>query len=901
MRQLLTGAEIFVECLEKLGVNIIFGYPGGPILDIYDKLINHSTIKHILVRHEQGATHMAEGYAKITGKVGVVLVSSGPGVTNTVTGIADAFKDSIPIIVFAGQVPYKSMGRDNFQEVDSVEITKKITKKNFRVTCADDFGKIIYEAFSVASSGKPGPVLVEMPANILKEKCEFEHPELIEEQAKAVDGNLILKAAEILSSATRPILIIGGGVINAKATDELRSFAEKNNIPVIMTLHGLGSIPASSELCLGMLGAYGTYQANQAVSNCDVMVGIGLRFDNRATSAVKEFSPHSYKIHIDIDGTNFNKNIDTNLTIPGDAKDALQQLSAALRKKPDTSSWLKEIGVWKHEWRKDYPLTHQKPGGALRAAQVIEKISERTKGDAIMVTDVGQFQMITAQHYQFEYPRTQITSGGLGTMGFALPAAIGVAFARPQRRIICVNGDGGIQMNMQELTTAKIHHLPIIVIIINNHSLGMVRQVQGMFFTEAYEATDLENPNFVKILEGFDYKTFYTNKLSEVDDILNEAFSIQGEPVGIVFDVLKEDLLFPIVPASSPLSDMIVGTTDVLEVQKIKEEIIESLAEHNMISKANDIISFEQFNQGLINYIFAIRTREHDLIVKHARDRARGKPSVKIDPRRIKCEFNAINLFRRFCLEDHFPKTNYFDEQRMLIVMDRIPDSYSLLDEDLKKGIVNIKLIQIMGQTLAEMHNQTRNRVNRGDSFDNIAMIEQLKSPIIYDGTTTDPEELRELAKLKSLLLTNRVCFVHGDFKPNNIFANDEDFIVIDFEQAHYGDPTLDFVWLPAAYIIISFLQPEKQGEYFAAVKNYWEAYQKKTELPFDESVAMQHLGAILLARVDGILKYDYLQPRHISSALRKCAKKLILRKITNLDECLLTLTNMFKETAMLI
>jgi acetolactate synthase I/II/III large subunit len=899
MGKLLTGAEIFTECLEDLGVEIIFGYPGGAILAIYDKLFDYSTIRHILPRHEQAATHMAEGFSKATGKVGVVLVTTGPGVTNTVTGIADAFKDSVPMVVFAGQVPSTALGKDNFQEVDSVSIVKTITKKSVRVTRVEDFARTIYEAFSIAQSGRPGPVLVEMTSNILKEKCDFQQPTLVNQTAPIAQDDLISKAAEVISSSRRPVLVVGGGIISSDSEEEVREFALKNNIPVAMTLHGLGAMSSLSDLSLGMVGAFGTYQANNAVSNSDVLIGVGLRFDNRVTSSRPKFAPQAYKIHIDIDGTSFNKNIHTDLLIHSDAKHALRKLISEVIMPPRTEAWRERISNWKQDWDRDWINSLRIGDGKLRAVQFLDKLAKKTKSiDSTLVTDVGQFQMISAQHYPFNSPRSLITSGGLGTMGFSLPASIGVALSTPNTRVISVSGDGGFQMNMQELITAKIYNLPLIVIVLNNNTLGMVRQLQSLRFSEAYEATDLRNPDFVKLFQSCNYTTFHTDREDQVAGILDSAFKINDSPVGIVLDVVKEDFLFPLVPATDALHEPIVGTTERDEVQTIKSTIIESLMYHNMISSAEDIVSFESFDDGLINYVFGVRTKDKDLVIKHSKNKARGKPSVKINPKRLESEFDAINLFRRLSSQDHLPKTHYFDDKRMLLVMEMVSDTYSSLDADLKKGIVNVGVARTMGGALAKMHNDSHDKVNLSQSYDNIDMIKQLKMPFIYEGTTSDPDELKELSKLKSQLLINRSCLVHGDFKPNNIFVKGDDFKMIDFEQAHYGDNILDFVWLPAAYIVLSCLHPEKQEDYFVAVREYWKAYTDEIELPFDEELAMRHVGAIILARVDGVIKYDYLQPRRISSTLRASAKRLLLGNIKNIGGCLRDVKSGFEEVS---
>ncbi|NTV45377.1 MAG: biosynthetic-type acetolactate synthase large subunit [Chlorobiales bacterium] len=556
----LIGAEIFFECLRRENVEYIFGYPGGSLLKVYEKLHDVTDIKHILVRHEQGATHMAEGYARATGKVGVVLVTSGPGATNTVTGIANAYMDSSPIVVFTGQVPTSLIGNDAFQEADILGITRPITKYNFLVQDVKDLAPTIRKAFFLARTGRPGPVLVDMPKDVMNSKCVFEYPEKIEIRGykPTMQGHpmQIKKAAQKLKQAKRPLLYVGGGVIMSNAVKELEVFAKANNIPVAVTLQGLGAFPGESDLSLGMLGMHGTYWANQAITNCDVLVALGARFDDRVTGKTDTFSVHSYKIHIDIDPTAIDKNIKVDLPIVGDLKHVLGELSAEMDSQPDTEEWLQTI----QKWRKECPLTYEQNDGKLRAQYVVEKLYEKTKGEAVVVADVGQNQMWTAQFYKFKHPRTQISSGGLGTMGFGLPAAIGASFGVTDRPVISINGDGGIMMNIQELVTAVYNKLPLKIVVLNNSYLGMVRQWQELFHNEKYSFTDLadSNPDFVKVAEAFGCKAFSTDKPEEVDDILTKAFAINDGPVFIEFKVVREDMVFPMVPAGGSVSDMMV-------------------------------------------------------------------------------------------------------------------------------------------------------------------------------------------------------------------------------------------------------------------------------------------------------------------------------------------------------
>ncbi len=895
MGQLLTGAEILIASLKKEKVEFVFGHPGGAILDIYDKLMmDDSGIAHILVRHEQAGVHMAEGYAKATGRAGVVLVTSGPGVTNTVTGIADAFKDNIPIVVIAGQVPTSLIGKDAFQEIDALQITKSITKKQWSIRDATQLSTIIHQAFHVAKEGRPGPVLIEIPKNILTSKSDFEYDaiqgfddgDILPSENKEDTISLLQQAAEIIMQARKPVLCVGGGVINSNAAEELRELALRLHIPVAMTLHGLGAFPGSHPLSLGMLGTYGTYHANQAVSNCDVLISIGARLDNRVTSVASLFSPHSFKIHIDIDPTIINKNVPANVAIVSDAKEALHLLLKQVTGKftPTlTQPWLDKIKSWAAEC----PLRYENDRHRLRAGKVIEAISHFTQGEAILVTDVGQHQMVAAQFYRFMHPRSHITSGGLGTMGFALPAAIGASFGIKNKPVVCIMGDGGFQMNMQELVTAWIHQLPIKFVIMNNHSLGMIRQLQDLFHREVYGASDLQNPDFIQLLKGFNYPVFSADTPEEIGGALQQAFAVDQGPVGIVFNIAKEDMVYPLVPSTKSLSEMIVGTTPSEMVVRLRQDIITSLRKHDLIDSPQDILSLEHIDKGLINYIFSIRTKDKELIVKYAGDRARGKPSVRIDQKRLKNEFEAIYLYKKLCPSNHFPTTIFFDQEFNLMAMEKVPPAYILLETELREGRINTALAASLGEFLAEMHNSTRDATTIKDIINNIDMIQQIKIPFIYDNITSDPQEIEVIKALKNSLLTDKQCQVQGDFKPNNIFVRGEDFILIDFEQSYYGNPLLDFAYLPSAYLVLSFLHSEKQSAYFEAIRLFWNAYKKNILLPADEQAALQHLGVILLARVDGIIKYDFLQSNQIASILRKVAKKLILRQIPTLDWCL--------------
>ena len=554
----ISGAKIFFECLRKEKVEYIFGYPGGVVLKLYEELYDVDFLTHILARHEQGATHMAEGYAKATGKVGVVLVTSGPGATNTVTGIADAYMDSVPLVVFTGQVLTKLIGNDAFQEADIIGITRPITKHNFLVRDINDLAETIKKAFYIASTGRPGPVVVDLPKDIINGAAEFNYPDKVEIRGykPTMQGhqNQIKAAAKAIQKAKRPLLYVGGGVIIADATKELDTLARQNNLPVTMTLLGLGAFPGTDPLALGMLGMHGTYAANKAVDTCDCLVALGARFDDRVTGKVDSFSLKSYKIHVDIDPTAIDKNVIVDLPIVGDVKNVLTELINELNTPPEITEWWEQI----HFWQNDCPLYYESGDGKLRTEYVLERLSEKTKGEAVIVTDVGQHQMWTAQHYKFQHPRSIITSGGLGTMGFGVPAAIGAQFGVKDRPVISINGDGGFQMNIQELVTAVANKLPIKFIIINNSFLGMVRQWQELFHAEKYSFTDLSqsNPDFVKVAEAFGLAAFGVDKPEDVDATIDKVLAINDRPSLIEFKVEMSDMVFPMVPAGGTVADI---------------------------------------------------------------------------------------------------------------------------------------------------------------------------------------------------------------------------------------------------------------------------------------------------------------------------------------------------------
>ncbi|MCB0731579.1 MAG: biosynthetic-type acetolactate synthase large subunit [Ignavibacteriae bacterium] len=556
----MSGAEIFFEALKRENVEYIFGYPGGATLKIYEQLYDIDFLQHILVRHEQGATHMAKGYAIATGKPGVVLVTSGPGATNTVTGIADAYMDSNPLVVFTGQVATHLIGNDAFQEADIVGITRPITKHNFLVRSIEELAPTIQKAFYIATSGRPGPVVVDLPKNVIAATTNFEYPTQanIRGYKPQYTGhhNQIKKAAKIIQNAKKPLLYVGGGVIMSDGHKELKVLAKETGIPVTMTLQGLGAFPGTDKQSLGMLGMHGTYWANMAINECDCLIALGARFDDRVTGNIETFSPNSYKIHVDIDPTAIDKNVLVDLPIVGDVKHVIAGLAAEIENKPDIDAWWEQINNWKNEC----PLEYETGDGKLRTEYVIERISEKTKGEAIIVSDVGQHQMWTAQYYKFNHPRSHITSGGLGTMGFSVPAAIGAAFAEKKRPVISLSGDGGFQMNMQELITAAAYKLPVKFIILNNSFLGMVRQWQELYHAEKYSFTDLgaSNPDFTKIGEALGVKSFSTDNPDEVDKKKKKVMKYKDGPTLIEFKVVKEDMVFPMFPSEDSISDMIV-------------------------------------------------------------------------------------------------------------------------------------------------------------------------------------------------------------------------------------------------------------------------------------------------------------------------------------------------------
>lgn len=571
----ISGAEIIIESLKKEGVKHIFGYPGGVVLNIFDYLYDAKDIQLILTRHEQGAVHAADGYARATGKPGVVLVTSGPGATNTITGIATAAMDSIPLVILTGQVPTMLIGNDAFQEADIVGISRPCTKYNFLVKDVKDLTKTIREAFHIATTGRPGPVLIDLPKDATSAKTEFTWPEIdIRSYKPKYEGNkwMITQAAHHIAKAKKPLIIAGGGVILSEASRELKDFVEHTHIPVTMTLMGLGGFPGTDKLSLGMLGMHGTYSANKATQESDLLIAIGMRFDDRVTGKVDSFAPHAKVIHIDIDPTSIRKNVRVDVPIVGDVKNILTALNKEI-KETDISQWVEVRNAWLRQidsWRKEHPMEYAWSDDIIKPQFVVEKICELAKGNAIITTEVGQNQMWAAQFYQYDKPRTLLTSGGLGTMGYGFPAAIGAQLAYPDKLVIDIAGDGSIQMNIQELATAVIYKLPVKVAILNNRYLGMVRQWQELFFNERYSHTNLDVvPDFVELAHAYKAVGLRATKPSEVEPVLREAFKIK-QPVFMDFVVDWHEKVFPMVPAGAPIDHMLFDEPEKKPENKLK-------------------------------------------------------------------------------------------------------------------------------------------------------------------------------------------------------------------------------------------------------------------------------------------------------------------------------------------
>jgi len=549
----MNGAKILVESLKKEGVGAVFGYPGGQALPLFDALYG-SDLRFYLVRHEQAAAHAADGYARATGKPGVCIATSGPGATNLVTGIATAYMDSIPIVAITGQVKTFMIGNDAFQEADIIGITRPITKHNYLVKDVKDLARTVKEAFHIASTGRPGPVLIDLPSDVQLAETEFHYPHEVQirgyKPTYCGHPGQIRRAAKMIAESKRPVIYAGGGVILSGAAKELREFTEKINSPVTMTLLGLGAFPADHELSLGMLGMHGTGYANHAVQNCDMLIAIGARFDDRVTGKIDEFAPHAKIIHIDIDPSAISKSVAVDLPIVGDVKCVLGELLKIVHR-PHDKEWTDKIV----EWKEKHPLNYKRDD-KLRPQYVIEQICEATKGDAIIATDVGQHQMWTAQWYKFMRPRELLSSGGLGTMGYGFPAGMGAKVGRPDSQVFVISGDGSFQMNIQELSTAVVNNIQVKIAILNNSYLGMVRQWQELFYGKRYSHTKLENPDFVKIAEAYGAVGIRIEKKGEVRPAIEKAMHTKNVVV-MDFRVEGEENVYPMVPAGKRLDDMI--------------------------------------------------------------------------------------------------------------------------------------------------------------------------------------------------------------------------------------------------------------------------------------------------------------------------------------------------------
>lgn len=562
-----TGSQILLECLVQEGVETIFGYPGGTVINIYNDLIDYP-IHHILTRHEQAAVHAADGYARATGRVGVALATSGPGATNTITGIANAYMDSIPMVVITGQVPTALIGNDAFQEVDIIGITRPVTKHSYLVRDIHDLPRIIKQAFYIARTGRPGPVLVDLPKDVQMATAKFEYPDKVEIRGYKPNsqGNprQIEKAVKMILAAKRPVIYVGGGVTLSDTSQELLGFAELLKAPVTTTLMAMASFPKKHPLSLGMLGMHGTYYANMAVMESDLLIAIGARFDDRVTGKLSTFAPHAKIIHVDIDPTSIKKNVRVDLPIVGDLRDVLQRLIAELKLSPhEVKTLADDLAPWREQiatWRKTQPMSYIASTTEIKPQFVIETLRKVTDDDAIITTEVGQHQMWTAQFFDFSQPRTFLTSGGLGTMGFGLPSALGAQAAWPQRQVIDVSGDGSFQMNSQELATLVQYRLPVKIVILNNNFLGMVRQWQQLFFDQRYSQTCMELPiDFVKLAEAYGATGLSTSDPAEVEAVLRKGLETPG-PVIMEFKVSREENVIPMVPAGKGLNEMVLAS-----------------------------------------------------------------------------------------------------------------------------------------------------------------------------------------------------------------------------------------------------------------------------------------------------------------------------------------------------
>ncbi|MGD8630556.1 MAG: acetolactate synthase 3 large subunit [Gammaproteobacteria bacterium] len=561
----LTGAEIFVRALQAEGVEYIFGYPGGAVLHIYDALYNQDKVKHVLVRHEQAATHAADGFARSTGRPGVVIVTSGPGATNAVTGIATAYMDSIPMVVFTGQVPTHLIGNDAFQEADNIGITRPCVKHNFLVKDVNKLAETIKKAFYVATTGRPGPVVVDIPKDVTAEKTEFSYPDKVSMRSynpvHVGHAGQIKRAVKLMLGAKRPMLYTGGGVILGNASAALTRLARELNFPVTNTLMGLGAYPATDPQFVGMLGMHGTYEANMAMHHCDVLIAVGARFDDRVTGNIEKFCPNARIVHIDIDPASISKNVKVDVPIVGCVDNVLRVMLSVIgdtERRPDAADlqeWWRQID----EWRAKDCLRFDRDSELIKPQYVVEKLYEVTGGDAYITSDVGQHQMWAAQYYKFDKPRRWINSGGLGTMGFGLPAAMGVQFAHPEATVACVTGEGSIQMCIQELSTCLQYRLPIKVVNLNNRYLGMVRQWQEFFYQKRYAMSYMESlPDFVKLAESYGHVGLQVDKPADVEGALREAMQLKDRLVFMNFMTDQTENVYPMIPAGGGQNEMIL-------------------------------------------------------------------------------------------------------------------------------------------------------------------------------------------------------------------------------------------------------------------------------------------------------------------------------------------------------
>ena len=559
-----TGAEIFVKCLEAEGIELVFGYPGGAVLHIYDELHKQNEVSHILVRHEQGAVHAAEGFAKSSDKPGVVLVTSGPGATNSITGIADAYMDSVPIVIFTGQVRTALIGNDAFQEVDTVGITRPCVKHNFMITDVKDMASTIKKAFYVATTGRPGPVVVDIPKDITEDKCEFSYPDSVEMRSYnpiiEISDDSIKQASEKILSCDKPVIYAGGGVINSNASEELTKFAKYLNFPVTNTLMGLGCFPGDDPQFIQMLGMHGSYEANMAMHDCDLLIAVGARFDDRITGRLDKFSPNATVIHIDVDPSSISKNIKAHIPIHGDVKAAVNKLSEEIISKnlkpKNIDRWWDQI----NEWRKKDSFKYNQDSDIIKPQFVVDSLYKVTKGDAFITSDVGQHQMWAAQLYKFNKPKRWINSGGLGTMGFGLPSAMGTQFANTDSLVCCITGEASIQMCIQELSTCLQYGLPIKIINLNNRYMGMVRQWQEFFYEKRYAMSYMDAlPDFVKLAESFGHVGIKVEKSSDVESALEDAINMKNRLVFLDFITDQNENVFPMIATGAAHNKMILS------------------------------------------------------------------------------------------------------------------------------------------------------------------------------------------------------------------------------------------------------------------------------------------------------------------------------------------------------